>query len=495
MYRIKLVLLSILCFIGITGFSQKRYYVSTLAGDTTNLATSPFLNANAGYKDGVASQALFNGPTGIAVDTAGNVYVADTYNNVIRKVNVLFNTVTTIAGDTTDIKKGLDSNIGYMNGSALSAKFSNPIGICVDKDGNVYVADTYNNVIRKITTSGVVSTYAGKQDSSGIVTYFGYVDGPDSTAEFFAPTSLSIDASGNIYVADEGNNVIRKIWAIGDSVSTIAGRGHDTAGYINGAIDTALFTTVFGVTYDKKGAVYVSQFGDGANAIRRIYNDTVTTYVGYDTAGFDTNVLAPPYTIPIGYQNGKDTDSRGDTSIVGILFNGPAGISFDTAGNLLIADEYNNVIRLYNTKDSIASTFAGNHSNDTVSFHNGWDTLAVIYNPMGVVADKVGNVYVSDLGNNLIRKIKLQSITAVPQVKKQEYTLHAYPNPCSDRLNIVSNYNGKADLLDVTSRVIWTNDNFKSPYILNTSDVAPGVYFLRITSANQTLIQKVEVIK
>ncbi len=485
MYRNKLVLLCILCFLAISGFSQERYYVSTLAGDTSSLATNPFLNANAGWRDGVGGQALFNGPTGIAVDTMGNVYVADTYNNVIRKINTVFNTVTTIAGDTADIKKGLDSNLGYVDGSAFSARFSNPLGVCVDKFGNVYVADTYNNVIRKISTTGSVSTYAG-------TTSFGYLNGADSIAEFFAPTSLSIDSDGNILVADEGNNAIRKIWASGDSVTSLAGKGSDTAGYINGTLDTALFITLFGVTTDKNGAIYASQFGDGSNAIRRIYNGTVTTFAGYDNIGFDTNVA---YTIPTGYQNGKDTNRRGDTSIVGILFNGPTGIGFDTAGNLLIADEYNNVIRLYNGKDSIASTFAGNYYNDSVSFHNGWDTLAVFYNPMGVAADRFGNVYVSDLGNNLIRRIKLQPITAVPQVKKPTDVLSAYPNPCSDRLNIVSSFNGKADLLDVTGRIIWTNDSFKSPYILNTSVITPGVYFLRVTSTTETLIQKIEVLK
>ena len=522
MYRIKLVLLSILCFIGISGYSQKAYYVSTLAGDTSLLSSNPFQDANAGYRDGIASQALFNAPTGIAVDTLGNVYVADTYNNVIRKINVLFNTVTTIAGDTTGLAEGFDSNIniGYLNGTAFTAKFSNPFGVCVDKYGNVYVADTYNNVIRKISTSNTVTTYAGK-DSLGM-TFNGYVNGRDSLAEFFNPTSITIDTAGNIYVADNGNNAIRKIWAKGDSVTTLAGIGPDTLnqipGYINGAIDTARFTTLFGITLADNGAVLVSQFGNNANAVRRLFHDTVTTYAGYDSIGFDTNLLnyPNPYSpltpnIPFGYQNGKQGRGGADTIVtidttladtirtpipVGVLFNGPAGIGFDTAKNLLIADEYNNVIRLFNAKDSIVTTFAGSHYNDSVSFHNGWDTLsAMFYNPVGVVADKNGNIYVSDLGNNLIRKINLQNITAVPQVKKPTATLKAYPNPCSGRLNIVSTFNGKADLLDVTGRVIWTDNSFKSPYTLNTSAISPGVYFLRVTSQSETLVKKIEVVK
>src|SRR6202012_2441912 len=114
------------------------------------------LVSNFGFRDGVRDTALFNSPSGVAVDTAGKyLYIADTYNNVIRKITISSGCVTTLAGDTTDIKKGLDSNIGYVNASnPLQAKFSNPWGVCVDDTGNVYVADTYNNVIRKIWVSG-----------------------------------------------------------------------------------------------------------------------------------------------------------------------------------------------------------------------------------------------------------------------------------------------------------------------------------------------------
>lgn len=487
MFRNKLVLLLSLCLIYISGFSQEKYYVSTIVGDTSGMYKG--IDSNSGYRDGVGVFARLNGPTGLALDTFGALYVTDTYNNLIRRINTVNNSIETIAGDTADIKKGLDSNIGYLNGPAFTAKFSNPLGLCVDKFGNVYIADTYNNVIRKLSTSGMVTTYAGK-DSAGI-TFAGYVNGADSVAEFFAPTSLTIDTAGNIFVADDGNNAIREISAAG-MVTTLAGKGFSTAGYINGPVDTAEFATLFGIALGNAGTVYVTQFGNGANAVRRVYHDTVTTYAGYDTADFDIDVTG---TIPSGYQNGKDTNSRGDTSIVGVLFNSPTGIAFDTANNLLIADEYNNVIRLFNAKDSIVTTFAGNHFNDSIHYSNDWDSLAVFLNPVGIAADKKGNIYVSDLGNNVIRKIILQPVSGITTVKQPVYTLKAYPNPCSGKLNIVSSFNGKADLLDVTGRVIWTNDNFKSPYTLNTSTVSPGVYFLRISSPAATEIKKIEVVK
>ena len=485
MYRNKLVVFVFLCFLYFSGYSQ-AYYVSTLAGDTTSINANPYLNSNAGYKDGAHNTALFNGPTGIAVDTSGNVYVADTYNNLIRKINALTGMVTTLAGDTADIKKGLDSNIGYLNSvNAFTAKFSNPLGVCVDKYGNVYVADTYNNVIRKISSSGTVTTYAGK-DSAGM-TFGGYVNGPDSIAEFFFPTSLAIDTAGNIYVADNGNNAIREIWASTGLVTTLAG-SPNYADYINGPIDTAKFYSLYGIALENSGAVLATQFATGYNAVRRLYHDTVTTYAGWDTGAFGS-IMG---TVPVGYRNGKDTLGN-DTGIV--LFNGPTGITFDTAGNLLIADEFNNVIRLFNAKDSIVTTSAGNYANDSIPFHDGWDTLALFYNPMGVAADKAGNVYVADLGNNLIRKISLQPPLGISQIKKPAYTLTVYPNPCTDRLNIVSSFTGKADLLDVTGRVIWTDNNFKSPYSLSTSVIFPGIYFLRVTSASATEIRKIEIVK
>jgi len=363
MYRTKSVIFIFLCFIGISGYSQTQYYVSTLAGDSTGLAQG--FDSNAGYRNGVSTQALFNNPTGLAIDTAGQyVYVADTRNNIIRKVAIPSGYVTTIAGDTTDIKKGLDSNIGYHNSTnPFAAKFSNPWGICVDDTGNVYVADTYNNVIRKIWVSGGVTTYAGSDSG-----FAGFVNGPNAKAEFYLPLSLAIDKSGNIYVADNGNNSIREI-SVSGVVTTVAGTGptDSTGSYIDGPIDSAAFYDIYGITLGKAGDIYVSQFGSNVNAIRRIYNGRVTTYAGFDTAGMDTDVLSESQ-VPVGYRNGKNGAVKGDTLITGVLFNGPTGLAFDTSGNLMIADEYNNAIRKFKASDSVVSTFAGKDTVSTFGF-------------------------------------------------------------------------------------------------------------------------------
>lgn len=495
MYRIKSVIFIFLCFIGMAGYSQTQYYVSTLAGDTTGLSLGT--DSNAGYRNGASTQALFNNPTGLAIDNAGQyLYVADTRNNIIRKVTIATGYVTAIAGDTTDIKRGLDSNIGYYNSTnPFAAKFNNPLGICVDDTGNVYVADTYNNVIRKIWASGKVTTYAGR-DSAG-TTFAGFVNGPNSSAEFYLPVSLAIDKSGNIYVADNGNNAIREI-SVSGMVSTVAGKGPDAVDsgyYINGPIDSATFSDIYGIALGNAGDIYVSQFGNSVNAIRRIYNGRVSTYAGFDTVGMDVDVLSfGP--IPVGYRNGKNAAVKGDSLITGVLFNSPTGLAFDTSGNLLIADEYNNAIRMFNATDSVVSTFAGKDTVSTFGFLNGPDTVAQFFNPVGLVADKKGDFFVADLGNNVIRAISTkQNFTGVQSVANPGYKLSVYPNPCTDRLNIVSSFNGNAMLLDITGRVVWTSANFVSPYTLSTSGISPGVYFLRITSESATEISKVEVIK
>ncbi len=175
-----------------TILAQQNYAVSTLAGDT------------AGYKNGLTSVALFNSPSGIAIDNSGDIYVVDTYNNVIRKI-LPFGLVMTLAGNDT---------AGYRDGASNVAEFNNPLGICTDKAGNVYVADTYNNVIRKISPSGYVTTLAGNDT-------IGYRDGINSSAEFYLPVDVAADTAGNIYVTDNGNQVIREISASSGMVSTL----------------------------------------------------------------------------------------------------------------------------------------------------------------------------------------------------------------------------------------------------------------------------------
>ena len=218
----------------------ERWTVSSLAGTAT-----------AGYGDGTGTAARFSAPKGIAVDSEGNIYVADTDNNRIRKITSS-GVVTTLAGTAT---------AGYGDGTGTAAFFSAPHGIAADSSGNMYVTEAGNNRIRKITSSGVVTTLAGTSVA-------GYADGTGTAARFSAPKGIAVDSEGNIYVADTGNNRIRKITPSG-VVSTFAGTA--TAGYGDGTGTAARFSAPHGIAADSEGNMYVADTGN--NRIRKIVKE------------------------------------------------------------------------------------------------------------------------------------------------------------------------------------------------------------------------------
>jgi sugar lactone lactonase YvrE len=326
------------------------YTLSTLAGD-----------GNLGYVDGAGASAEFKQPTGVAVDGQGNVYVVDTYNNVIRKITAS-GVVSTLAGSTI---------AGYVDGPASSAEFLNPFGgIAVDGQGNVYVTDTYNNNIRKITSSGDVSTFAGKAPG-------GWLDGSRLTAEFYLPAGAAFDGRGNLYIGDAGNSRIRIITTSGQ-VGTVAGIG--VAGFADGVGPLAAeFNNPYAVIVDPQGNVYVADATN--NRIRKITpSETVSTFAGNGTAGF------------------------ADGPAAGAEFNTPVGLGLDSLGNLYVSDYSNQRIRKI-TPSGIVSTLAGN---GTVGFADGPAASAEFRFPYGIAVDPHGNVYVAEYFNNRVRKISKQ---------------------------------------------------------------------------------------
>ena len=217
----------------------------TPAGEVSTLAGS----GQSGSRDGTGRAASFENPCGVAVDSAGNVYVADTDNNEIRKITPA-GVVTTLAGS---------GQYGSSDGSGSAASFENPFGVAVDSAGNLYVADTYNHEIRKITPAGVVTTLAGSGQ-------YGSSDGSGSAASFEIPFGVAVDSAGNVYVGDTGNNEIRKITSTG-AVSTLAGSANQ-AGSSDGDGSAASFNLPTGVAVDSAGNVYVADWGN--NDIRKI---------------------------------------------------------------------------------------------------------------------------------------------------------------------------------------------------------------------------------
>ena len=319
------------------------YYVSTLAG-----------NKKEGFADGRGTSVKFLCPQDVAVDHAGNVYVADRYNNRIRKIDSI-GRVSTLAGDGSG---------EFTDGRGTSAKFFSPYGIAIDNMGNVYVADMLNHRIRKIDTTGRVSTLAG--DGSK-----GFIDGSVTIAKFSYPTGVAIDDSGNVYVADSCNHRIRKIDTTG-RVSTLAGSEY---GFADGFRTVAKFNNPNDVAVDNAGNVYVADASN--NRIRKI-----------DTTGLVSTLAGSEY----GFADGSGTTTK---------FYEPSGVTLDNAGNIYVADTYNHRIRKIDSSGNV-STLAGDGSE---GFSDGSGTVAKFGWPYGVAVDSTGNVYVADTYNHRIRKI------------------------------------------------------------------------------------------
>ncbi len=214
----------------------------TTAGSVSTFAGGGPGGASSGDQDGTGVGAYFNGPIGLAFDGSGNLYVADTGNATIRKVTPS-GVVTTLAGSP-----GL---FGGTDGTGSAARFSEPIGIAVDRSGNLYIADAGNHTIRKVTSGGVVTTLAGRANQSGST------DGSSTDARFNRPGGIAIDASGNLYVADTDNHTIRKISPAG-AVTTIGGVAGE-GGHSDGVGTAAHFLGPRGIAVAASGRVYVSE--------------------------------------------------------------------------------------------------------------------------------------------------------------------------------------------------------------------------------------------
>lgn len=315
-----------------------------------------------GAVDALSDDAQFNCPTGIAVGADGTIFVADTQNSTIRKVTPDGN-VTTFAG--------LAGVIGSADGTGTNAQFNAPQGIALDPAGSVYVADTGNSTIRKISPSGEVSTIAG------VAGYANVFDGVGGDAQFNHPQALVVDSGGQIYIADTWNYTIRKIAGIA-TVSTLAGRA-GYAGSVDGAGSRARFSGPAGVAVDDGGNVFVAEFWN--HTVRRITPDgNVTTIVG--KAG-----------------SWGDGDGANDAA----RFFQPTGIVSAGTGTLFVLDSGNQTLRQITVSDTNwnVSTVAG--LSGVAGDVDGFGNFAQMYFAAGLAIDHSGLLYVADTGNNLIR--------------------------------------------------------------------------------------------
>lgn len=333
------------------------------------LVSTPAGGTNSGYADGVGSAAYFTRPGGVAMDHEGNVFVADTLNCRIRRITPA-GLVTTLAGTSFP---------GYADGTGSMAVFYAPYSVAVDHPNTIVVADSYNHSIRKVTLDGVVTTLAGTNAG-------GYADGTGYEARFFRPQGVAVDGGGNVFVADTYNHCIRHITPAG-VVTTLA--GSTNAGYADGTGSAARFYRPQGVAVDSAGNVFVA---DAYNhCIRQITPaGVVSTLAGTTNAGY--------------------ADGIGNAA----QFKWPSGVAVDGAGDVVVADNGNHRIRLI-SPDGMVTTLTGTNS----GYADGPASTAQFNGPFGVTVDSVGKLYVADYNNNCIRKLVNTLIEPVTTVSAQ----------------------------------------------------------------------------
>ncbi len=302
------------------------------AGVVTTLAGR---SGTSGFADGTGSTALFNLPSGIVVDRAGNVFVADNTNNRIRKITPA-GVVTTLVGSAQ----------GSVDGSATLARLTLPQGLALDPAGNLYFSESATHTIRRITPAGDVTTIAGGTRASG------HVDGAGTTARFNGPSGLAVDATGIVYVADTNNHVIRRITPEGQ-VSTLTGEvGNSTAR--DGPLATARFFAPRRLAFDPAGNLFVNS----TTSIRRI--------------GIDGNVSTPLGSTTIGVNDGLGASAR---------FASVLGLAFDSLGQLYVSDDNNFLIRKATQLGSRSARLANLSVRSRAGTGN--DTLIVGFNITG----------------------------------------------------------------------------------------------------------------
>lgn len=438
------------------------YTIATVAGTG---------NAGSLGDGGPATSAELNGPRGVTEDIYGNLYIAEYYGQRVRKVTPS-GVITTLAGNGT---------AGYSGdgGPAASAELNGPYRVTVDAALNVYIPDSGNGRIRKVSANGIITTVVG----NGTIANTG--DGGLATAASLEyPEAVAFDSAGNYYVADEAANVVREVSPAG-IITTAVGTGVANYTGDNGPATKATLNGPVGVQVDAAGNVYISDQVN--NVIRKVTGGTITTVAGNGTFGFAGDG-GPAIKAEFGY---------------------PASVGLDAAGNLYIPDVNNNRIRVLLTSGNIA-TVAGN-GGEGYSGDNGPALSAQINVPRSVSVAPNGNVYVGDFGNNVVRKLTPVTASGTPTITNGGVTgipdFGGFPafspnnfmaiygsNLASATTSWSSFFTGNTAPTAIDKTQVTVNGQpayiqYISPTQINIllpSGVAPGIQLLTVTTASGT---------
>ena len=351
------------CMAAAIGAAQTPAQLKSL--DRTGIHVSA---AQAAQTNGqLAVTAPLNSPAALCYDAAGNFYIADQNNNIIRKVDTA-GLLTTVAGTG---EQGFDGD----GGAATQATLDSPAGVAIDASGNLYISDTRNQRVRKVSTNGTISTIAG----TGVAGFSG--DGGVATQAMISlPTAIAVDSSGNVFFADSNNNRVREVVAASGTIQTVAGNGEQGYSGDGGAATSASLDTPQGISVDSSGNIYLSDTRN--NRIRKISGGVITTIAGDGSFNFAGD---------------------GSTATSG-SFASPHGIAVNANGTaLFIADTDNQRIRQINSSN-LLSTIAGNGQEGQDQL-NGSATAASLDSPLGVAIGPQGAIAFADTDNDLVRAI------------------------------------------------------------------------------------------
>ncbi len=311
----------------------------------------------------------------LLLDGSGDLYITDSDTNVVREVDLRTGVITTAAGNGAE---------GYSGdgGAATAAELSEPIGLAMDSSGDLFIADWWNSAVREVNPStGIITTVAG-----GRALGYSGDGGPASVAELGNPTDVAVDKSGDLFIAESANNVVREVNAQTGDITTIAGNG--TAGDTgdSGPATAAELTDPGAVAVDDSGDLYVVDSGNNTVREVNIQTGVITTIAGNGTDGYSGD-------------GGPATSAE---------LSAPEGVALNGSGDLLIGDSNNSVVREVNLKTGVITTVAGNGTAGD-SGDDGPATAAELYRPQNVAVDSAGDLFIADSDNNAIREVNSQT--------------------------------------------------------------------------------------
>lgn len=425
--------------------------ISTFAGNGYGQGTG----TTGGYAGdgGAATSAELFFPYGIAFDKKGNLYIGDQANNVVRKVTHS-GIISTVAGNG---QQGFSGDSGL----AILAKLDNPTGIAVDSVGNLYICDSYNYRVRKVDTFGVITTFAG----IGVWSYSGN-GGPATAAGLSNVSGAVFDNKGNLCLVDGNNYCIRKVTRSG-IISTIAGNGQQGFSGDGGPATSAMLNQLGAVAFDSKGNFYIADFEN--QRIRKV-----------DTSGIISTIAG----------NGNIASSGDGGPAINAEVDYPSGITVDRMNNIYISDCGRKVRKI--DTSGIITTICGNFTYGYIG-DGGPAISAELNHPQDLAFDTLGNLYIADYWNNKIRMIT--NVVGISPLQNNSDFIEIYPNPSDKQFTVMSNLkeNLHIYLYDVEGRLILSHP-ISTGDSINTSTLDKGAYTVLFKIDSLTIRKKLIIV-